>query len=81
MNLRVSSTVPPTPIFPQMRQIHRLLVEPQSAHLLNHGEDEGPGFEKGTERRMVDLCEMTSGGMKEGFENICRLDIGCLPTC
>jgi len=35
-------------MFPQMRQIHRLLVEPQSAHLLSCGEDEGLGFEKGT---------------------------------
>jgi len=35
-------------MFPQMRQIHRLLVEPQSAHLLSWGEDEGLGFEKGT---------------------------------
>lgn len=35
-------------MLPQMRQIHRLLVEPQSAHLLSCGEDEGLGFEKGT---------------------------------
>ena len=34
-------------MFPQMRQIHRLLVEPQSAHLLSCGEDGGLGFEKG----------------------------------
>jgi hypothetical protein len=31
-----------------MRQIHRLLFEPQFAHLLSCGEEEGLGFEKGT---------------------------------
>jgi hypothetical protein len=35
-------------MFPQMRQIHKLLVEPQSAHLLNCGEDDGLGLENGT---------------------------------
>ena len=35
-------------MFPQMRQIHRLPVEPQSAHLLSCGEERGLGFEKGT---------------------------------
>lgn len=33
-------------MFPQMRQIQRLLVDPQSAHLLSWGEDAGFGFEK-----------------------------------
>jgi hypothetical protein len=34
-------------MFPQMRQIHKLLVDPQSAHLLSCGEDVESGFEKG----------------------------------
>lgn len=37
-------------MFPQMRQIHKLLVDPQSAHLLSCGEEVELGFENGTAR-------------------------------